>query len=34
MRRQREEAMGVSSSHLNPIVEAGAPPGYDFKSSD
>ncbi|KIM79131.1 hypothetical protein PILCRDRAFT_823710 [Piloderma croceum F 1598] len=32
MKRQREEAMGVGSSHLNHIVEAGAPLGYDFKS--
>jgi hypothetical protein len=34
MRRQREEALGIGSSHVNPILEAGAPPRYDFKSSD
>ena len=35
MKRQREGGtVGVGSSHLNPIVEAGAPPGYDFKSPD
>jgi hypothetical protein len=31
MRRQREEALGLGSSHANPILEAGAPPRYDFK---
>jgi len=31
MRRQREEALGLGSRHVNPILEAGAPPRYDFK---
>lgn len=31
MRRQREESLGIDSSQVNPILEAGAPPRYDFK---
>jgi hypothetical protein len=34
MRSQRQEGMGASSSHVDPMLEAGAPPRYDFKDSN
>lgn len=34
MRSQREEGMGASSSRVDPMLEAGAPPRYDFKDSN